>query len=192
MSTWCTLYLSPKDKGQHSVAPWVQEKWEWKMVGWMDIYANVAKIKCICLSGEFLLKKITKSHQFLGGFWRKTGESIWIEGEDGLIRVEEVRVYICQHSLWSCPLKGDCWEVYVCWATTMHVCVCFCACSMCAGVNNECSWVDWRDTQRPIRALCSARRALHRNKYLQTQQRCSLGAVPPKRKGIYYLNVVAF
>lgn len=93
-------------------------------------------------------------------------------------KIEEVCLYICQHSLWPCPLKAECWEVYVCWATTMHVSVCLCACSMCAGVNNECRWVDWRDTQRPIRALCPAWRAFCRNKYLQTQEQCSLSAGP--------------
>lgn len=103
--------------------------------------------------------------------------SVWIEGKDGLIKTEEVCLYICQHSPWPCPLKGERWEVYVCWATSMHVCVCLCACSMCAGVNNECSWVDWRDTQRPIRALCPAWRAFCTNKCLQTQERCSLSAV---------------
>lgn len=51
MATGCTLSPSPKDKGQHSVTPWVQEKWEWKMVGWMDIQPTIR------LSGEFLLKK---------------------------------------------------------------------------------------------------------------------------------------
>lgn len=132
------------------------------------------------------VEKITKSHQFLTVFRRKTGESIWIVGEDGLIRVEQVSVNIPSGSV----LLKETAERFMSAEQQPCMSVCLCACSMCAGVNNECCWVDWRDTQRPIRALCPAWRALRRNKYLQTQQRCSLSAVPPKRKCIYYLNVV--
>lgn len=87
----CTLHPKTKDSTQWHPECRRNGNGKW-LVGW--ILMQMYPYKMYPPLWWIFVEKITKSHRFLRVFRRKTGESIWIVGEDGLIKVEQVSVNI--------------------------------------------------------------------------------------------------